>query len=212
MENSYHGLKNYLEDNLIWFPEKKMGYYPVKTNDMPYNKDYFDRYCKQSDTDIGRALTKARVEFVKKHWEEQVLDIGIGSGQFIEAHGNAKGYDVNPCGVEWLQQKNLFSNPYEENSIQAFTFWDSLEHIEKMDDILSIIPEWIFISIPIFTNAEHCLNSKHFRRDEHFWYFTADGIKRFFDYQGFDFIEKSEMEIQIGREDIFTYAFKRKLK
>jgi hypothetical protein len=89
------------------------------------------------------------------------------------------------------------------------TFWDSLEHIEDMELIISKITEWAFVSIPIFDNAEHCLKSKHFRKDEHFWYFTNQGIKAWFRSQGFECVEENSMESQLGREDIKSYAFKR---
>ena len=91
MKNSELSLiDKYAHDQLIWLPEKGMGYYPMKPSDMPYNEEYFKRYQRQADTDIGRELVKARVEMVKRHWSGSVIDVGIGCGNFVLGHGNAK--------------------------------------------------------------------------------------------------------------------------
>ena len=68
----------------------------------------------------------------------------------------------------------------------------------------------MFISLPIFNNLSHVLSSKHFRRNEHFWYFTHDGLVHWFSENGFDFIEFTNEETKLGRDGILTYAFRRR--
>jgi hypothetical protein len=118
------------------------------------------------------------------------------------------GYDVNTNAIAWLESKRLFSNPYE-SEYQALTFWDSLEHIEDPSVILGAAQGFVFVSLPIFTGPEHVLRSKHFRRDEHFWYFTHESFLKYMDNQGFALLESNTMEQDAGREDISTFAFKR---
>lgn len=208
MKNSELSLiDRYSKDQLIWLPEKGMGYYPVKPSDMPYNEEYFKRYQRQADTDIGRELVKARVEMVKRHWSGSVIDVGIGCGNFVLGHGNAKGSDVNPIAIQWLKKRGLYADPY--NGCASLCFWDSLEHIFDIEEIVSKAYKFVFVSIPIFESAEHCMRSKHFRRDEHVWYFTDAGLKAWFSEQGFACVEENDMETVIGREDIKSYAFKR---
>ena len=210
MSYSAHGLINKYSDNaLVWLPEKGIGFYPVKSSETPYDKAYFDRYREQADTEIGRKLTAARVEFVRKYWQHSILDVGIGCGQFVEAHPFAQGYDVNPAGIEYLKERGKFADLYEWR-FAALCFWDSLEHIYDIELAVSKATHWVFVSMPIYESAEHCLRSKHFRKNEHIWYFTDKGIKEWFMSQGFDIIEQSNFETEIGREDIKTYAFKRK--
>lgn len=89
------------------------------------------------------------------------------------------------------------------------SFWDSLEHIHNPTDLLDCIENYAFISTPIYKDKEHILRSKHFRPDEHCWYFTKDGIINFMSNFGFYCIEYSNIETEIGREDIGSFVFKR---
>lgn len=197
-------------NELAWFPERGWGFYPVDPTTKPYNAMYFDRYREQANSKIGLALNAARIAFVNKHiGDARLLDIGIGCGAFVGARLNTFGYDINPKAEAWLLDNKMFANPYIQEGIASMSFWDSLEHILDMEKIISRVKEWAFVSIPIFTGAEHCLHSKHFRKDEHYWYFTHEGLVRWFKEQGFQLIEHNDMETKIGREDIGTYAFKR---
>lgn len=193
------------KDKLVWLPESGIGYFPV--TESPYDDKYFEKYVAMADTDIGKKLNQARVDLVKKYTSDEVIDIGIGSGTFIEARENTYGFDINPFGVQWLHDNNKFKNPY--NGSENLTFWDSLEHIHNPKDLLTKCNQYIFVSLPIFLSSEHILISKHFRKDEHCWYFTDDGIKIFMWVHGFECVESNTMESDIGREDIGTYVFKR---
>lgn len=192
------------QDKLQWLPEVGIGYYPVK--DAPYDQAYFDRYASYEGTVLEKALNAARVDFVKKHYDGWVVDIGIGSGTFIKAHGKAYGYDINPAGVQWLKERDLYVEP---RHIVAVTFWDSFEHIEDPASILNEVNEWVFMSIPLFDSHNHVMRSKHYRKDEHYWYFTFNGICKFMEMHEFAFKGFSRVETEVGREDIGTFAFKR---
>jgi hypothetical protein len=191
-------------DVLSWLPELGIGYFPVK--ESPYDQAYFDRYASYEGTEIEAALNKARVDFVNKYYQGWIVDIGIGSGAFVKAHGKAYGYDINPAGVQWLKERDLYIEP---SRMIAATFWDSFEHIEKPETVLDEVMVWAFMSIPLFDSHHHVMRSKHYRKDEHFWYFTYNGICKFMKLHGFNFIDFNRMETAIGREDIGTFAFKR---
>jgi len=199
---------NALENELVWIPAIGMGYYNVRESDMPYDAGYFARYQRQADTSIGRALTRARVELVARHYGGPVLDVGIGCGQFIDARPQTFGYDVNPAGVQWLKERGLFQDLYTE-SFRALTFWDALEHIADAAAAVARAGEWVFVSLPIYESAEHVVRSKHFRRDEHIWYHTDAGIRHWFRHQGFECVEHNTDETDLGREGIGSYAFRR---
>lgn len=195
-------------ESLMWFPEQGVGFYPVQTEESPYDAGYFNRYAEMSNSEIGRNLIKVRIDVVKKYYGGEVLDVGIGCGGFIESHGNAKGYDINPTAIEWLSRRALLEDLYSGQH-EAVTFWDSLEHIYDIDKVIQHVKTWAFVSIPIFDNAEHCLHSKHFRKNEHVWYFTDWGIKKWFKINGFECKEQSHIENSLGREGINTYVFRR---
>ncbi len=58
--------------------------------------------------------------------------------------------------------------------------------------------QWVFVSLPVFKIAEHILTSRHYRKDEHIWYFTDEGIRRWFGSQGFDCAEQNTIESMLA--------------
>lgn len=201
---------------LTWWPELGIGFYPVEAGAEPYDADYFERYQRQADTPIGRALMQARVDFVNRHFAGAVLDVGIGSGAFIDRRNaasdgrpNTFGFDVNPVAVDWLKGRSLWLDPYR-GQVPAVSLWDVLEHIPDFGALLDRVSSWVFVSVPIFTSAQHVLRSKHFRKDEHIWYFSNEGLIHTFDGCGFDLAAMNTIETDLGREDIGTFAFRRR--
>jgi hypothetical protein len=192
---------------LVWY-DIGVGWYPVSAGIKPYDRAYFERYQRQADSDIGRALMQARVEFVARHYDGFLCDVGIGSGAFIALRGNACGYDVCPAGIEWLRARNLLIDPYRI-PMPAMSLWDVLEHIPEFWRLLRNIEQWLFVSLPIFADAKHALQSKHFRPDEHCWYWTRDGLVQMMCCLGFHLVEENDSETKLGREDIGSFAFKK---
>lgn len=156
---------------------------------------------------------RSRVDFVARHYRGQLVDIGIGSGAFIELRRKlgktTYGHDVNPVALEWLDKRGLLIDPYLFPQ-DAISCWDVLEHIADFRSLLASARAWVFLSIPLFRDAEHVLASKHFRPNEHFWYFTLKGLIYAFSLLGFDMVEHNTKEIEIGREDIHNFAFHRR--
>lgn len=191
---------------LQWLPELGIGWYPV--DDQPYDAAYWERYRKMDQSSSGELLTQMRSDWVAQHASTSDLcDIGIGGGRFTEEVSQA-GFDVNPSAIDWLKTNGFWRNPYVER-FSSLTFWDSLEHIADPRPLLEQIRTWAFVSIPIFKDSEHILRSKHFRKDEHCWYFTRAGFQSFMKMHGFECRGVSIMEQNAGREDIETFAFRR---
>lgn len=206
---------------IVWNETLDVGFYPVyfSQQQSPYDRDYFKKYQGYADTEMGRKLDISRVNLVERHApDSNVVDIGIGSGNFIEVrkalveYSNPQlmtyGYDVNPHGIRWLLDQNRWWDPWQFD-VEVATFWDSLEHFFDPRAILSHVNKWAFVSIPIFRDPQHADSSKHFRPTEHYHYFTKSGFIKFMDRSGFQLAEFSTMEVDLGREDIGTFAFKR---
>lgn len=195
------------QKGLTWWPELEMGWYPV--TESPYDAAYFAKYRRMDETDAGAALTRERVNLVRRHHRDgKCCDVGIGGGRFVIKSG-AQGFDINQEAVSWLKKCGFFSDPYREE-FDTLTFWDSLEHIPDIQGVLARAGKFVFVSIPIFDGPEHILRSKHFRKNEHFWYFTRRGFIDFMVREGFAPLEISLMEQDIGREDIESFAFVRR--
>jgi Methyltransferase domain len=158
---------------------------------------------------------RQRADFVNEHIRREILiDVGIGSGAFIERRNAAVphstfGYDINPAGVAWLNRRGLWFNPYH-TAVPAMSLWDVLEHIRDFRPLLANAQKWLFLALPIFADRQHALRSKHYRPAEHVWYFTRAGLLAAMHHLGFELVTESEMEILAGREDIGAYAFKRR--
>jgi ubiquinone/menaquinone biosynthesis C-methylase UbiE len=202
-----------LLSSFIWYPEYDMGYYPVV--DAPYDQDYWDKYVGYAESDRGKAITNARIEWVNKWTLGDVVDVGIGCGHFITERGKMLGscktfgYDINPVGLDWLVDQNLLMNPYD-NRVDSVTLWDVIEHIHNPQSLLDQVDRYVFATIPIFYGPDQAMTSKHFRKDEHCWYWTVESFPKFMKWFGFDLIGTSSFEADLGREDVATFAFERR--
>jgi len=193
-------------DSLVWYPEHGMGYSPVPAR--TYSGDYFADYVAKAATPMGEALTRARVELVARHWPGSLVDVGVGSGQFVTTRLDTSGYDVNPVAVRWLKERSLYSDMYAQ-LYPALSFWDALEHIPDPGAALCQAYWWAFVSLPVFESGEHVICSKHYKPGEHLWYWTRNGFARWAAAHGFVVREESDVETQLGREGICSFALER---
>jgi hypothetical protein len=204
-------------DRLMWFPEAGYGYFECDTEGV-YTSDYFDRYAEQAEAPIGQAIMAARVALVKRFAAgtdfgfPPILDVGIGSGAFLQAwwdRAGADGFgdDVNPAGVAWLDERGKRRRLASGHDV--VTFWDVLEHIRRPDEALAHVKRLAFVSLPIFRDVEHLMGSKHRRYDEHFHYWTRKGFIDFAQSCGFKVVECNAMETLLGRDEIETFVLER---
>lgn len=191
----------------------KVAYQRDMTKSVPYTKDYWDKYVKMEGTTIAQGINLARTQITEKYCEHTILDVGIGSGEFIKSSNlKAYGFDINPFGVQWLKDNDIFLDPYTgeiPDEIEGITMWDTMEHMPNPESLLSRVNEgkYVFISIPIFEDILQIRKSKHFRPNEHYYYFTAPGLTNYMKDIGFDLVESNDHEILCGREAIMTFVF-----
>lgn len=199
------GLKN----TLLWSEDLGQGFHTAPP--MHYDGGYFANYQKLDQTPMGAALTQARVDLVNKYAPVGVtIDIGIGGGRFVE-DAHAFGFDVCPDAIKWLKGRGRWADFYSANrpSPTAITCWDSLEHIPDIDGFMSYVPNWLFVSMPIYTGLNGVLTSKHYKPGEHLHYWTLPGFLGWAESQGFECLEYNKMETDLGREGITTFVLKR---
>ncbi|HEJ9974873.1 TPA: methyltransferase domain-containing protein [Pseudomonas aeruginosa] len=199
-----HALPPVLTDCLLWSEELGMGFHPRPP--MDYSGPYFEKYQALDATPMGAALTTARVDMVRRHFDGEVLDVGIGGGRFvIESGGN--GFDVNEEAVQWLKSRNAYADPYK--GVAAITCWDSLEHVPDPEALVRSVGEWVFVSMPVYKDQTDCLKSKHFKPGEHLHYWSVRGLIGWFAKMNFGCVEINERESDLGREGITSFAFRR---
>lgn len=182
------------------------------TKSVEYDKHYFEKYIRYEKTDIAKKLNAGRTGITEKYCNS-ILDVGIGSGEFIkESKILVYGFDINAVAVKWLREAGLYQDPYHEMPpVEGLTLWDTMEHIPNPIDLLSLVKKdcYVFISIPIFTDLLKLKKSKHYRPNEHYYYFTANGMIQYMKDAGFAILEISDIETQAGREDILTFVFQK---
>jgi hypothetical protein len=195
------------ESRLVWLPEEGVGFYPVTNLSNIYDERYFKKYLGYEGTQLDLAINEFRIGLINKYiGGGRLIDVGIGSGSLIKSRRNTLGFDINPVAVDWLVRSDLFFDPRIEGAADSISFFDSLEHI--LDFTLFINRrKFVFVSLPIFTCVEHVLKSKHYRKNEHYWYWTADGLVSMFDRFGYRILERSSFESTLGRDDIQTFVF-----
>jgi hypothetical protein len=173
-----------------------------------YGRDYWEEYRARDQTVFGHMLTTARLEMVQRHCK-QVVDIGIGGGAFVgqawAAGLEVAGSDINEYAIEWLEDHGML---WDGCPVEAMTFWDSIEHIEDPNRMLQKT-QWAFISTPTYEDVGAVLKSKHFKPGEHLHYWSREGMILYMQERGFELVEMNEMETQLGREGITSFAFRR---
>lgn len=177
---------------------------------VTYDAAYFDKCRGYEGAEIARKINAGRVELVDAYvGTTRVLDIGIGSGEFIAHRPRTCGFDVNPKAVDWLRRRGLFASRLEE--FAAFTFWDVLEHVPDPGEYLDRVRlhGFVFASLPIFAALDRIRESRHYRPGEHLQYFTRDGFETWMHCHGFMLLDRRTFEIDAGRDGIYSYAFKR---
>jgi hypothetical protein len=175
-----------------------------------YDAAYYDKCASYEGKDIGEAINAGRIALVQKHFGPgPMVDVGIGSGEFIRKRPNTWGHDVNPAGIEWLKRQDLFVRRL--HVFGAASFWDVLEHVDDPGYYLRQIDlrGYVFASLPIFNDLRRVRESKHYRPGEHLYYWTEAGFIAWMDRHGFQHLETQDFETKAGRDSILSFAFRR---
>lgn len=203
-----------IPENWTW--NNGIGFLPFGDKPVPYDAAYFEKYVGYENTRRGEMISEMRCDMVDRHCfackSIRVLDVGIGSGAFITAMHkrgwmNTRGTDINPVALEWLNHRGL---NWDMKPAEVLTFWDVLEHIPDPRELFDLHrPRYIMISMPVYKDEASVFTSKHYRPGEHCWYFTVQGLIRFMKRYNYICSEMSDLETRAGREDIFSFAFRR---
>ena len=89
--------------------------------------------------------------------------------------------------------------------------WDVIEHLPEPWFYFRHVQlrSLVFVSIPLFYGLGGIRLSKHYRPNEHLYYFTEDGFVDWMEMHGFMKLEQQRFEIDAGRESVYSFAFRR---
>jgi hypothetical protein len=200
------------DGDLVLCREYGLAYQADRTHLVHYDASYFDKCAGYDGQEIANAINAGRAAMVERHvGNVPIVDVGIGSGEFIRTRGRGKtfGHDVNPVAIEWLKRGDLWAQRLD--AFRGVTMWDTLEHVPDPGHYLDQVAfgSVLFLSIPIFYGLGGIRFSKHYRPGEHLYYFTEDGLVDWLRRHGFAVLETSTFEIEAGRESIYSFAFRR---
>lgn len=184
----------------------------------PVRKPYFAEYTGYRGTATAQALNRLRCELVERCGAWRVLDVGIGSGEFLDSWRNlgrvGRGYDTDPDGRSWLHRRGLWSDPYAAHLlpgwVDCLSLWDVLEHLPNPLALVNRCRpgQSVCLSLPIFADLESVYASRHYKPGEHLWYFSREGLIRYLQ-PSFKLVEFNELENNAGRSGIGSFAFER---
>lgn len=209
-------IKNYkavADKDLMLCRDNGVAYQADMSQLVPYDKDYMNKCASYEGMEIARRINAARVALVSCFAMGDVLDVGIGSGEFIRTRGEGTyGTDVNPAAREWLAVEGLLRDDLE--SFHHFTFWDVLEHIPSPQDYLSRMPfgSFVFASLPIFNSLSSIRSSRHYRPGEHLYYWTHQGFISWARGHGFVCHHSNIAETLAGRDSITSFVMQKVLQ
>ena len=206
-----------IDDDLCICDDHGIAYQRDMTITARYDRAYFDKCDGYKGQTIAQKINAGRVELVNDFVGDDrlVLDIGIGSGEFILSRmngglwRNTAGYDINPVAEEWLRDRGLWSDDFTQ--FRAFTMWDVIEHVPVPEHYFKHMRNgsFLFMCLPIFEDLSEIRKSKHYRPGEHLYYFTESGFGTWLRLYGFQKLHVSDYETRAGRESILSFAFRR---
>lgn len=210
MDKLIAGYPHEIDGDLALCREHGLAYQRDMTPSAHYDAAYYAKCHSYEGQEIATKINAGRVAMVNARvGGNRVLDVGIGSGEFIKNRPNTFGVDVNPVAIEWLKRNDLWADRFEE--FAGYTFWDVIEHVPAPGVYFRRIQlgAFLFTSIPIVYGLGAIRLSKHYRPGEHLYYFTEAGFVRWMEAHGFLLLSASTFEIDAGRESIHSFAFKR---
>ena len=93
---------------LRWDVNKAIGFLDIQPRD--YDAAYFNKYEQYAQTEMGKRLNDHRLDFVARNYLGSLLDVGVGSLQFVLSRDDTFGYDVNPVAIRKLEDLHLYAD------------------------------------------------------------------------------------------------------
>lgn len=182
---------------------------------ISYDDSYFDKYQALEGQPIAEKINAGRIALVDRYAGAvcPVVDVGIGSGEFIKRRpGPTFGRDINRKAEQWLKVIDRWAD--DLSAFKAFTFWDVLEHVDNPDrHYFRFIQDGslVFTCLPVFEELREVRKSRHYKPNEHLYYWTEQGLIDWMVLYRFRLLERQNFETEAGRESITSFAFIRDL-
>lgn len=170
-----------------------------------YDLEYVNkRYNTYSTNDIMSHLRLGYLIGSIGREPKSILDVGYGNGAFLKLASEkfkCYGHDISnyptPDNVEFVG--DIFNKQFD-----VICFFDVLEHYPDIYFIKDLQCNYIIISLPEchYFSDEWFENWKHRRPHEHLWHFNKHSLISFFNNNGYDCINISNIEDFIRKTNL----------
>ncbi|MDO5104981.1 class I SAM-dependent methyltransferase [Capnocytophaga sp.] len=225
------------EFELVYDPNLEL----FQTRPLPQNLEkYYESEEYISHTDSKKTLFDRLYQLVKsinlkskirviekyKHGKVNLLDIGAGTGDFVNSckitkKWTAIGIEPNPKARKLAQNKGIeIVENYEQlpqKSFDVITLWHVLEHLPDLENqirkINSLLTEngILIVAVPNFKSWD----AQHYKQfwaaydvPRHLWHFSKTSIKKIFTEKGFQLLETKPMWFDAFYVSILSESYK----
>lgn len=193
--------------------------FQVNPSPRTYDIDYAQKYDAYGT--LNSDISHLRLGYVLGtlgYVPKSILDVGYGNGAFLKVCTslieNCYGFDISgfpvPAGAH-------FSADWLNEQVDVATFFDSLEHFTDPYVIANCHAKYIIGSLPWFHNYsdEWFTQWKHYRPNEHLWYFNPYSLANFAHTIGYELINFSNVEDVVRKpvnddKNILSFAMRRR--
>ena len=195
-------------DGLCYCEEDHL-YADLRPTRSSYNDLYWLHYKLYEKTPLSKQIFQARQNLILDYFKEGVLlDFGCGARTFERFWKvSDKGEKIKVYSYDPYFYPN--HNFLKEDHIDALTFWDSFEHIERLPIVKEFQAEFIFITLPIIDNVENIFCWKHYVPYEHIWMFSTKALINLMTKWNYTLVTHAMIESHLRSEDIQSFVFKR---
>ena len=175
----------------------------IEFEPIVYDKEYISYYEEKSDRTIKLGYQRfGWILGLLGHIPNRVLEIGYGTGTFIEAaqitgSKYCAGCDIAayplPEGVEFLNWEQAIKKEWD-----VVCMFDVLEHIPDLSFLAKLQTKYLAVAVPYCRWAE--LGDEWFRSwrmllpNEHLHHFDRESLPRFLDQSGFSCLTLNTFE------------------
>lgn len=225
------------EFELVYDPNLEL----FQTRPLPQNLEkYYESEEYISHTDSKKTLFDRLYQLVKsinlkskirviekyKHKKVSLLDIGAGTGDFVNSckitkKWTAIGIEPNPKARKLAQNKGIeIVENYEQlpqKTFNVITLWHVLEHLPDLENqirkINSLLTEngILIVAVPNFKSWD----AQHYKQfwaaydvPRHLWHFSKTSIEKIFTAKGFQLLETKPMLFDAFYVSILSESYK----
>ena len=170
-------------------------------------------------------IKRKKNQILKHHQKGKILDIGAGTGDFLEAfdQDNWQKFAIEPSDKlhTILKQKQIQRlndlSAFENDSFEIITLWHSLEHIPNLEETLLELKRIlksngvIFIAVPNYKSYDAKYYKSYWAAwdvPRHLWHFSRSGLKNVLSKFDFNCIKEKAMPFDAYYVSLLSESYK----